>query len=369
MIIDCWHHVHRGYKDQRIDYCKLILFQRKKIAEHLGVKTGKKDENKMEWTKSLGDIKGALTRFSIHNAINGLLLDMNKWGNLHLAQCKTLEKTNKDTKQAITKGGIGDNMCNRIMRHRTDRFKLTYLCEGNGVTDEGVMDPLNGRNKLDLNVIKQLRDCKWLSIFLDQQLNPSKPEYCNGSKIYKKIRDQMYISPFTNESFKFEVTDAIWEEFSTVYEEIEYFQCINYWRKQKKSVVGIGSLLTKMDDGQKKLMMVVAICRLKSTTKQQRNVVIGHNVELDANYDARDRVPKATITSDIICWDSNKIYSNAHYYHLCDVKCRETRGVLNHSWKEHPRIVIFWSLGMGKHTITNPLIDLYNSSHFHYPLL
>ena len=39
LTIDIWFHGFRGKKDCRIDYCKLALYQRKMIAQHIGVNT------------------------------------------------------------------------------------------------------------------------------------------------------------------------------------------------------------------------------------------------------------------------------------------------------------------------------------------
>ena len=76
-----------------------------------------------------------------------------------------------------------------MMKYISDQLKLVYLCERNGLTDEGVMNALNGKNKLNTEAINSLKECKWSSIFLDQKLNPTTPQYCDGSIVKSKIKD------------------------------------------------------------------------------------------------------------------------------------------------------------------------------------
>ena len=49
------------------------------------------------------------------------------------------------------------------------------------------------------------------------------------------------------------------------------------------------------------LLIVIAICRLNSFTKQEKKVVFGP-VELERKCDASDKIPRATITQGIIDW-------------------------------------------------------------------
>lgn len=371
LIVDTWFHVNEGKKDKRIDYCKLALYLRKLVAENIGVKKdAKKDENKMDHTKTLNIKENGLTRFSVHNAMFHLLLDMDHWNNLHLAQCKTLEKTNKNTKDAILKGGIRENLCNRIMQYRSEQLKLVYLLEGNGVDDQGIMDPYNGKNKLDPNSIKSLKDIRWLSVFVDQKLNPTQPQYCDGAITKNKIKEPQFTSPFRNYEFKTKLLEAIWNTDQGAYtfsSGIDFYKELNYWRNMKKYIVGRGSLLVKIGNRNTwKFMLVLSICRLNTDTKYQEIVVIGHEV-IRIQPTEKDRNAAARIAPNIICWSVSEIYSNAYYYHLCTKYCKEKNGVIEHDWIGNYQIVIFWNLGMGKLKIDNPLIRKYTQEHFIYP--
>lgn len=368
LVVDCWHHVNRGYKHHRIDYCKLAMFLRKMVATNLGVTKMKKDKNKMEHTKEL-NFKSGITRFTLHNAMFHLILDMDIWGNMHYAQCKTLEKTNKNTKEAIWKGGIKYNLCSRIMKFRTDQLIMTYLCEGNGVTDKGEMDPINGQNKLDPHLIRSLKDYKWLSIFLHQKLNPTDPQYCNGSKLQSKIKHPLLISKFTEKSFKDKIMNAILDEFNINFNfTITYYRKLNFWRNLKKYSVGIGNLLVRINGDKWEFMLIIAFCHLNAKTTENQTAVIGHEVKVSKYYHKKDRNFRGSIQlNDIYCWNVKSIYGKVYYYHLCRNQCGHINNQIKHNWIKSKTIVIFWSLGMGKKCLADPLLDFYDEKDFHYP--
>ena len=48
IVVDVWFYAFRGYKDPKIDHCKLALYVRKLIATNIGVKQYKK-RIKEEW--------------------------------------------------------------------------------------------------------------------------------------------------------------------------------------------------------------------------------------------------------------------------------------------------------------------------------
>ena len=371
IVPDVWFYAFRGYKDPKIDHCKLALYVRKLISTIIGVKIyKKKDKGRMDHTKAL-KVKNGFTKWTVHNTLWHMTLDVITWCNLHLAQCKTLEKTNTNTKQAAFKGNLKDNLCNRIMKYRTDSFKLVYLCEGNGVTDDGKMDPINGQNKLDQNAINSLKDCKWFSSFLHEKLNPTKPEYCDGSMVHRKINDNdddlKFISPLNGQCFKEKMTEAIWDEVDYVDQRnMNYFQQLHYWRNRKKAVVGKGCLLARIIDGKWKLMWVLLIARVDEKTQYEETIVIGHQVQF-IKSNPRDTNAAGCILSKILCWKVSEIYSNVKYYHFCKDSCKERNGSIKHDWKRISKIVIFGNLGMGKKTIQNPLIDNYGVDDFHYP--
>lgn len=371
IVVDVWFYAFRGYKDPKIDHCKLALYVRKLIATNIGVKKSKtKDKGRMDHTKTLLKVKNGLTKFSCHTLWH-LVMDVITWCNLHLAQCKTLEKTNTNTKQAAFKGNLKDNLCNRIMKYRVDLFKLVYLCEGNGVTDDGKMDPINGQNKLDQNAINSLKDYKWFSSFLHEKLNPTKPEYCDGSMVHRKIDDNhddlKFISPLNGQCFEEKMTEAIWEKVDYVEKSnVNYFQQLNYWRNRKKSVVGKGCLLARIIEKYWNLMWVLLIARVNENTRYEETIVIGHEV-IFIKPNPKDTNAAGRILSTIVCWQVSEIYSNVKYYHFCKERCKEKNGLIDHDWNRTRKIVIFGNLGMGKKTIQNPLIDNYGVDDFHYP--
>ena len=370
LIIDIWCYSHTGQKDRRIDHCKLVMYAKELIAKHIGVTQNDKDENKMSHTKSRGNKKSNFTRFSVHNSILHLGLDVDRWHNLRIAGCKVNEKTNKNTKLSIIKGGINTNVWNRIMKYRCDELKLLYLCEGNGVTDEGIMDPFNGKNKLDENIINSLKDYKWFSPFLHQKLNPTNPEYCDGVTVQTQIHHPKLISQITTNSLKLtDVREVIWNTIEEIIvdDDVTYYKTLNYWRNKKKYVVQKGCLLIKFIEKQFYLMIVVAICKLWRGTVNEEIVVIGHEVkcsEPSASGICNSMI--GLIKCTYKCWRVKCIYSNVYYYHICSKKCKEEEELINHDWSQK-KITICWTLGMRDKYIHNALITMYDKKHFQYP--
>ena len=346
------------------------MYAKKLIATNIGVTQNQKDENKMEHTKSLSNAKSNLTRFTEHNSILHLGLDVDRWNNLRIAGCKTNEKTNRNTKQSINKGGINTIVCNRIMKYRCDQLKLLYLCEGNGVTNEGIMDPFNGNNKLDEFAINSLKDYKWFSPFLHRKLNPTNPEYSEGSIVQTQIRHPELISQITKNSFKSFVNEAIFDETEDIVvdEDITYFKKLNYWRNNKKYIVQKGCLLARLIESSWYFIIVVAICKLCKGTQNEEIVVIGHEVKIQARRaypNSKSRI--GDIKSRYECWKVDSINSNAYYYHPCTKKCKEEENLINHDWIDNTKIAVFWSLGMRHKYIHHALITMYDKKHFQYP--
>lgn len=371
LIIDIWCYSHRGQKDRRIDHCKLIMYAKELIAKHIGVTQNQKDENKMLHTKSRGNVKSNFTRFSAHNSVVHLALDVDRWHNLRIAGCKVNEKTNKNTKLSIMKGGINTNVYDRIMKYRCDELKLLYLCEGNGVTDEGIMDPFNGKNKIDEIIINSLKDYKWLSPFLHQKLNPTNPEYCDGYTLQTQINHRELISQITTKSLKLtEVRFIIWNTIEEIMtdQDITCYKILNYWRNKKKYIVQKGCLLIKFIDKKFYLMIVVAICKLWKGTVNEEIMVIGH--EVNCQTPSASRICNSMIgciKSTYKCWRVDEIYSNVYYYHICSQKCKEEEELINHDWNDQRKIAICWTLGMRHKYIHHALITMYNKKYFQYP--
>lgn len=367
LTIDCLFHVSRGFKVGAIDYLKLAMYHRKLMAETMGVKKSSKDDGLMDHTKDAGNRQSDHTRFTYHNVEYHLLLDHDIWSNLTLARCKTNEKTNKNTKDALRKGQIGENLCNRIMWYRKKQLVFTYLIEGNGVNDDGVMDPINGKNKLSAEILNGLPDIKWFSVFADRKRNPTKPEYTQGYQPEAKIK-AMKSSIYSE--IEFDLDQMLYEQFEDMVESCIFYKRCYYWRKMKRNLISSSSLIV---NDQKDLLLVTGLATVTTMADESYTIAIGHGVDLDVYYDGIDRSLKGSIDAKkFICWKICDVYANAIYGHFCDPNnsfgCSVRADVIQHDWKDNNRIVVFWYLGMGKRKcLGNPLVDFDPNHEYYHP--
>ena len=368
----------RGLKDRGIDYCGLAMYERELIVQHIGIKqtVKKNDYENMEYAQDLFGKEQDLTRFCGHNAMYHLLLDQDKIGNVYLAQCKTLEKTNKTTKDALRKGKVSTNLCNRIMRYNNRRLVVEYLCEGNGVDDEGHMDPINGKNKIDENILQNLKRTKWLSPFADMRIHPGAKEYSEGSELKGRIKrsnpNSLQCSYVNHADLNYvTISNVITNKVSKHLDDgkdIKWFKELYIWRKYKRIKLAIGSLI-KSKGASTELLLITGL--MKATTDENiiYELAVGHEVILDTHYQDGDKNPRATIQGRLMCWKIDEIECKVMYYHLCDEFCSISEQEITHQWEAQPRIVIFWWTGMGKAGIGDPLgrnSNLYDTSRFRY---
>lgn len=374
LIVDCWFHCARGFKDHGIDYCNLALYERSLVAENIGVKQVPKDDGRMSHTKKLFGKEGDLTRFTYHNAMYHLILDHAKWGSLYFAQCKTLEKSNKDAKLSLKTGKVGTNNCNRIMRHKVRHFVMQWLVEGNGVNDQGVLDPFDGKNKINDQILRNLKDLKPFSLFADFRNNPQDPEYLQSFEVQVRIRDHHHLQCkfVDHEALSIEeIMQLLATATNTELDQsrLKWYKEANIWRKHKKILIGIGNLVINKST-QMQLLLVTGIISCKISSGTYVSLVIGHKVNLDKHYHSKDKNIRATIGQQIECWPIDDVDTKVIYSHLCDDLCEinaEQDGI-NHNWNAQPRIVVFWWTGLGRVGIGDPLGDksVYDRTKFRY---
>lgn len=375
-IIDTWFHVCRGDRDGRIDYAKFALYYKKVFAENIGVRKYKTDDEKMNHTKGSVDENipdSYPTRFTFHNTGYHMILDMDKYENLHMAQCKTLEKTNIDTKDSLKKGRVGTNYASRCMKARVDQLKLDYLMEGNGVTEDGTMDPYNGKNTLPQDVMDEVNpdNATWLSVFYDQQRNPLKPQYIEGYVMIKRIKDKKneLQSIINGKSFAAELLSVVENDLGITmdsdFSRITWYNNAYYYRRMKKYIIGINSVVVQKwqetDHAQLgKVCFVIGIAKILTVNQDAIDVIVGHDVECEMKYGDDERCVKGKITDNICCWRIDTVYRNAFYYHVCDKRnaCSSKGLEMVHNWKNR-MIYLYWYLGIGAHKIGDPLWDFH----------
>ena len=76
------------------------------------------------------------------------------------------------------------------MKYYYNLFIFQYLIEGNAVNDEGDIDPVEGKHKIKDEVLANLKDLKWFSVFWDLKHNSEKAEYQQSSKLISKVLPQ-----------------------------------------------------------------------------------------------------------------------------------------------------------------------------------
>ena len=383
LTVDILFHCMRGYTiPTYIDYCRLAIYHREMMAKHIGVKHYHTDDaEKMKHVKNLFGKEGDHTKFTYHNVEWHIIFDHLDCSNINHGQCKTLEKTNKRTKDAIRNGKIGLTDCQKIMEYRVKEFVFQYLVEGNAVRDDGTLDPICGKHRINDKILKQantlMASPSWFSVFYDQQHNPSKPEYVDGCILKVKISNskmKLFVSVGRVNVPKLigKVFDDYISNTVIIVESIHYFKYCNYWRNRKKYIIGIGSIIIKKNTDKKKkgaleLCMVTGIGMVNVSRGHSVKVIFGHPVTPMYDYVNGERNIRGYINKAIVCWKIEDVFSNAYYMHLCQSdKCVVVDDQIKHDWESISSVSLFWYLGVGKsETLGNPLM-FFDNKMLHY---
>ena len=356
-VINALFHVYRALKDWDIDYASMALFGRKMLATQIGIKGYKGDQDQTKYGLQL-EKKKTFTRFTGHNAFYHLILDHEKWENIHIANTKHLEKTNKTSKDAIRKGAIGTNICNKIMQYYRDSFALTYLIEGNGVDDDGHIKH-GGKHRISEDILCQLKNVSWLSFFRDLVNNPKDAQYTQGCDFVKELKDdaQSGISKFTECDYGDDFDGLIEAEFDYVVDEFKLYRTVFFWRSYKKHQVGIGSLIcrkSKYLDYSYPLCLVIGMGKVVLMNEKKGDFIIGHTVRLDKYYEYGN--PVGIIEDRVVCWSMKHVDHVVRYTHICDNKCRfNSKDEKQHDWIHNKKIALFWFVGVGATGIGDPI--------------
>lgn len=363
LTVDIFFRICSGIISSRIDHCKLAIYHRQLMSKYIGVKKYKSDVDKMKHTKSLSNKDGDHTKFTYHNVEWHSIFDYVTWWNIaQLAQCKVLEKTNKRTKDSIRKGVLSATTCNKVMEHRMREFVFMYLLEGNTITEDGKFDPINGKYKISTETLQSVhqlsirRSLSWFSVFFDKQHNPTRPEYTEGCVLQSK--QPGYGIKLYRKNVIFDIDELVWSNFGWVIESIQYYKWCHYWRKFKKYIVGIGSIVCRQTDNNRlELCFVTGIATIRLYPVETVNVIFGHSVKVGC-FENGERNIRGSLNCDMVCWNVNDIYSNVYYMHLChESGCKVINDKYVHNWDLHPNVSLFWYLGIGKtKCLGNPLI-------------
>ena len=470
-VVDCWFHVHRGYKDPTIDYISLGLFARKLVIENIGMKTYEKkkkkrksrndgdgddgdqnmqqndngngdgdgdqnmqqndngngdgdgDQNMQQNDNGNGDgdgdqnmqqndnddgdgngdedgdaeskisyalklirptisfkATGLFTRFTGHNAFWHLFTDMDNWGNLNIANCKQLEKTNKNTKEALRKGTIGSKYCNRIMKYYKELLIGTYLLEGNAINDDGYFDPFNGKHFINDSLLCKLSDMTWMSFFWDMKHNDLKPEYNDGHQLEKIVKiDEIstyFLEMMKNADDFADIPIKVFCNDNGNIMEVKWYWRLKYWRKYKAHQIQRGTLVSRKkpkhcSQGRRRpipveLCLVLGLGTVHYRKESTRDFIVGHKVVIQRTYPRNgDRNLRAQIKKDLVCWEINQIDYNVRYSHICNKNCSFTNSTKKHDWNQD-EIALFWFVGVGRGLFLGDPLTSFEGKHFQW---
>ena len=394
LMIDAWFHVYRGVRAKWINYPAFALYLRNKIVCDFGVRGYETDDIVQDDVKYL-DRNGELTKFTIHNVLYHMLLDMEQWGNMNICGCKHLEKSNKDTKESLRRGAVAESYCNRIGLSCVNVLKLQYLLEGGRVDDHGNMDPYNGKHKVDESILRKLSNAKAITIFHHMKYNPYEPQYRESyrlgqfikqsnwynnhhpavmSKIYDtnwisqamKLLDIRSESSMDVDSTQIDDDDDEEEEEEGKIRNVQFWSEITIWRRQKAIKLSSGSLIVKKhhEDHSRgpELLLVTGFGEFTRGTSETIAFVIGHVVNR-LTWVKPDTNVAAYVNPELDYWFVDDILAKAIYAHGCagsECEYDPQNLVKKHDWKNNTDIFIFWYVGQGYQNIGNPLYE------FHY---
>ena len=384
LMIDAWFHCLRGIKEPWINYPSLALYIREQAVKWFGIRWYKGD-TKHDGVTYLKR-NGQLTKFTLHNVLYHMILDMDLWQNLNIMRTKHNEKTNKPTKTALKRGSIIMECCNRIMYHKKNELKCQYLIEGGAVDDDGNMDPYNGQHSIDDKTLSELTNAKSISIFYDMKYSPKRPEYNEGSQFEKRVVENVFDPEETYGCSPYNVRSKWIDQIDKLIHCSQEFECLNQddgldpprlsyqwyrevkiWRNRKPISLGIGSLVCRViktsTSNKLEYLLIVGMGKFHSHHIDEQKFVIGHVVS-GCRLNKPDTNFIAFLRPKFECWNVNNIVTNAFYAHYCDKQCQwklDSNSQMKkvHCWKKRPVLSVFWYLGPRKEILGDPFRHFY----------
>ena len=107
----------------------------------------------------------------------------------------------------------------------------------------------------------------------------------------------------------------------TLLKKVTHFEQCNYWRKIKRHIVCVGSLITKENKTQLDLCLVTGIVEVIIKTDEQQKLIIRPKVVLSHECQAKVKNWHVTVAGELVMWSPDKIYSNAYYAQFCSKFC------------------------------------------------
>ena len=355
-----------------MDHLKWSLYLRNMFGKYCGYNLSAEKE-----IKSMPDAnichQSGMTLQSANNIVFQIPLDIEKWGNMALGDNKHFEKDNKIIKYAIRNGAISKVAVNRAMEFTAREFKVQYLLEGNAISSDKKLKPYTGDYKINMDLLKDLK-CENLSPFVDRLRNPHKPKYMNTHQFIDSNAANVESTLF--ERFKCDFCGnrhLLYDELESLF--VDKDANDNKYTKSKSYVhckiyrdfkeIDIRNRCLVTDKAGKELLIIINLFKLRNV----EGYVCGHKVKLNERFDQGDTVRSAIIMKELECWPIEKVYCKGMYYHENCSECEVKKESTKHKWANHPRIVVFWYLGMGQNFIYNPFdqnISPYGGFNFYH---
>eukprot|EP01084_Bolivina_argentea_P223528 378184_1 len=390
--LDCCFYRRTGIKNDNIDHIKLAQYERKLVAEDISIRGSKteissrnNEENKnqtitdtssdtdTDTDSELGNdedsirkltthtklTKHGFTRRTQHNAEYHTTIAMDMIPNGKILGCRIPEKTNIKSKKFATSGAPHKALHENCMIGYNKEFILTYLKEGNGVTDDGELDPINGKNKLNAQLMNvRGTDDVYISIFENMRENPNKPEFVDGFQLHVHLKNpdipQLFFASGTIDNMQQFMNNILTQsqQLKGDIQVLKFYQKCDFYRRMKKQTIWRSNGILTTEN---KIILVECIVECKDTNNVRQTFVVGVSTTQKGwlkgdvfQYAVLDNAFDVCLIENVEClvwWD-----------HIGCVKCDWSNTRINHNFDASNRIIFHSYCKNGKKLLYYPLL-------------
>eukprot|EP01084_Bolivina_argentea_P018166 33862_1 len=400
-LLHTYLYVKCGIKNENICHPSYALYTRKLSSKYISIRPTVKDslpkrrskhnderketekakQNRIKLQSNIDKIskhttlnKDGLTRMTEHNTEYHALLSMDMIPNSKILSCKNLEKTMSTSKAYAISGTRQNTWHVNCMLGYNKLFLLTYMQEGNTVTDDGQLDPINGTNKLSDSLLKiKGTDGKTISVFVDMRDNSDKPEYNDGFRLSSKIRDSRKLPNliFTPKNWKLKnikqdlsqiILSSKQSHLNLRIKCLDVYKCVDIWRNFKRYSIYKGNLIV-LKNGQ--LMLIEYITHVEYHNEKNEVLLIGVVVKRkDYASGGMFKIGQLILKNNLLGVCSiDKVQCIAFYDHIGCEKCQWRISDIIHDFEKSPYIIYLFYIGNGNKPLYFPF---FNQGHMHF---